>query len=404
MRLVLVMVGLPARGKSWVARKVARYLAWTGLRTRVFNVGDRRRALVGARQPHDFFDPDNAAGLAARQRAADEALAELLLWLEDGGVALYDATNTTRARRDRVARRCREAGATVAFVELACEDPAIVERNIRETKLLSPDYAGMAADAAVADFRRRIAHYERVYQPVAEGEGPRVRMVDAGRRVELTDVHEALPQALVGFLTCLRDAPRPIWLTRHGESAFNALGRIGGDAPLSPAGVVYAARLADTFATRPGPTVWTSTKRRVRETAAAIGLPSTPLRALDEIDAGVCDGLTYAEIKARLPAEYAQRKADKLRYRYPGGESYLDVIDRLNPLVLELERTSGPLLIVSHQAVLRALLAYFLAEPLERAPFLEVPLHSVLTLTPVGHGYALDITPLGPGVRGGPSS
>jgi broad specificity phosphatase PhoE len=41
-------------------------------------------------------------------------------------------------------------------------------------------------------------------------------------------------------------------------------------------------------------------------------------RALDEIDAGVCDGLTYAQIAERFPDEFAARKADKLRYRWVG--------------------------------------------------------------------------------------
>lgn len=37
--------------------------------------------------------------------------------------------------------------------------------------------------------------------------------------------------------------PRCIYLTRHGESVYNMLGRIGGDSPLSPRGHEYAARL-----------------------------------------------------------------------------------------------------------------------------------------------------------------
>ncbi len=36
---VIVMVGLPARGKTFIARKMARYLIWQGVKTRVFNVG-----------------------------------------------------------------------------------------------------------------------------------------------------------------------------------------------------------------------------------------------------------------------------------------------------------------------------------------------------------------------------
>ena len=56
---LIAMVGLPARGKSFTARKLAGYLSWLGYCTGVFNVGEYRRARVGAHVPHSFFDPDN---------------------------------------------------------------------------------------------------------------------------------------------------------------------------------------------------------------------------------------------------------------------------------------------------------------------------------------------------------
>ncbi|KAL9063949.1 MAG: hypothetical protein Q9161_009181 [Pseudevernia consocians] len=46
-KLVIVMVGLPARGKSYVTKKVARYLNWLQHDTRIFNVGERRRVAAG---------------------------------------------------------------------------------------------------------------------------------------------------------------------------------------------------------------------------------------------------------------------------------------------------------------------------------------------------------------------
>ena len=46
-KLAVVMVGLPARGKSYTARHIERYLSWLGYRTGVFNVGEYRRARVG---------------------------------------------------------------------------------------------------------------------------------------------------------------------------------------------------------------------------------------------------------------------------------------------------------------------------------------------------------------------
>lgn len=46
-----------------------------------------------------------------------------------------------------------------------------------------------------------------------------------------------------------------------------------------------------------------------------------------------------------MPDEFEARKIDKLRYRYPRGESYEDVIRRVEPVIVELERQRKPVLI-----------------------------------------------------------
>ncbi|KNC96324.1 hypothetical protein, variant [Spizellomyces punctatus DAOM BR117] len=45
-KLIIFMVGLPARGKSYICKKLVRYLSWSGFNTRVFNVGNRRRVMA----------------------------------------------------------------------------------------------------------------------------------------------------------------------------------------------------------------------------------------------------------------------------------------------------------------------------------------------------------------------
>ena len=59
--------------------------------------------------------------------------------------------------------------------------------------------------------------------------------------------------------------------------------------------------------------------------------------------------------QTRYPEEFSKRNADKLNYRYPGaaGESYLDVIERVRPVIIELERQRKSIVIVCHLAVLR---------------------------------------------------
>ena len=83
------------------------------------------------------------------------------------------------------------------------------------------------------------------------------------------------------------------------------------------------------------------------------------------------EGLTYEEISEKFPEEFAARDNNKLIYRYPSGESYQDLVARLEPVMMELER-QGNVLLVAHQAVIRCILAYFLDKPLEHLPYIKV--------------------------------
>lgn len=78
-----------------------------------------------------------------------------------------------------------------------------------------------------------------------------------------------------------------------------------------------------------------------------------------ELSQGICEEMTYEEIFEKHPTDFAARDQNKFSYRYPRGESYEDLVARLEPVIMELER-QGNVLVVSHQAVLRCLLAYYL--------------------------------------------
>ncbi|KAJ2261214.1 Fructose-2,6-bisphosphatase, partial [Coemansia sp. RSA 451] len=114
-RIVVVMVGLPARGKTYISYKVSRYLAWLGVNCRVFNVGEYRRKLVGAQLDHTFFDPHNKEAIDQRLQCAEKALSDMFVWFEavHSGVAIYDATNSTRARRKATLDACTKHGVEV---------------------------------------------------------------------------------------------------------------------------------------------------------------------------------------------------------------------------------------------------------------------------------------------------
>lgn len=84
-KVVIGMVGLPARGKSFLARKLAYYLNWMEVKTEIFNHGEYRRKHLGQRQPAEFYDPKNDEGVQLRLMLARQALKDLLEYLRDGG-------------------------------------------------------------------------------------------------------------------------------------------------------------------------------------------------------------------------------------------------------------------------------------------------------------------------------
>uniref|UniRef100_A0A3Q3WAD9 6-phosphofructo-2-kinase domain-containing protein n=1 Tax=Mola mola TaxID=94237 RepID=A0A3Q3WAD9_MOLML len=104
---------------------------------------------------------------------------------------------------------------------------------------------------------------------------------------------------------------------------------------------------------------------------------------------GVCEEMTYEEIQENCPEEFALRDQNKYRYRYPKGESYEDLVQRLEPVIMELERQEN-VLVICHQAVMRCLLAYFLDKIADELPYLKCPLHTVLKLTPVAYGCKVE--------------
>lgn len=102
---------------------------------------------------------------------------------------------------------------------------------------------------------------------------------------------------------------------------------------------------------------------------------------MDELEAGKADALTYEQVEERFPEDFANRDNDKFNYRYQDGESYRDVVARLEPVIMDLERQQD-ILIIGHQAILRCLYAYFMNYSHERLPYIKIPLHTLIQLTP----------------------
>ncbi len=318
------------------------------------------------------------------------ALDDMMAYLSRGGeCVILDSTSITKKRRDVIRNRVEleNSNHKLLWIESATEDEEILQMSLHDINNTSPDFL------SEEDFQKRVAYYKEFYETVDTSEGSYVKLHDFGKRIEVHGAQGYLLTRIISFLINITiSSSRPVYMTRHGESQFNVDGKIGGDPGLSNLGHRFAEALVVFVDENPDLPqnklqVWSSTMKRARQTSNKLDCNRyVEWRALREIEVGICDGLTYEQVEEQYPKEYAAREIDKLNYRYPRGESYLDVINRLEPVIFEIERQTNPLLIVAHQAVLRCLYAYFIDLPNTEAPYLSIPLHCVIKLTPQAFG------------------
>ncbi|PPQ89242.1 hypothetical protein CVT25_001321 [Psilocybe cyanescens] len=287
-KILVITIGLPARGKTHISRALERYLRWMGVKTQVVSLGDYRRKTLGGAQklPPDYF---THVGTLGEKSPETDALrkkiqngCEQLIWdyFEGGGqVVIYDANNGTRAARQALAEKFDKAGIHVVLLESLCDNKEIIESNIRSVKISSPDYKSWNPDLAVQDYYTRIRGHEKYYETVEERTWPFIKIINVGEKIILNDIQGYLQSRIVFFLMNIHNKFRTIYFARSGQSLIEHSYKA--DSDLSPAGWEYAERLKDFVLERRAKSleqrginpqdrklvIWTSTRRRAHHTA-----------------------------------------------------------------------------------------------------------------------------------------
>ncbi len=166
-----------------------------------------------------------------------------------------------------------------------------------------------------------------------------------------------------------------VYLIRHGETEWNTNGRWQGILPvgLNEAGHEQARRLAMYLKDEPIATVYTSDLSRALETAEilaqALGVEVRSDRRWRELNIGVFQGLTVAQIQQRYPEEYVAFISNPLDYVVTGGESRKEFQSRVMSAFAEAVEESGPrqIAVVTHIGVLRTLFGALFPAQFDRA-------------------------------------
>jgi probable phosphoglycerate mutase len=170
----------------------------------------------------------------------------------------------------------------------------------------------------------------------------------------------------------LRKRPTAVLLVRHGTTPTTGL-RLPGRAPglhLSDEGRRQADAAAQRIAAlRRVAAVYASPVERARETAMPIARARSLAlhieRDLAEIDVGEWTGLSLARARRRPEWEIVQRHPSG--FRFPGGESFMEVQARMLAAVTRLveRHRGGTIVVVSHADPIKTLVAHALGTPLD---------------------------------------
>ena len=190
-------------------------------------------------------------------------------------------------------------------------------------------------------------------------------------------------------------APTRLCVIRHGETAWNAEGRVQGqtDVPLSALGEAQALALAAVLAGERFGALYASDLARVRQTAApaarALGLAPRLEAALRERHYGKFETLTYTEARERFPLDFARFKAKEPDYDFGTGESLARFNARALACVAAIARRHAgeQVLVFTHGGVLEMVRRHALGLGLAAPRDFEIPNAAINWIEVSGEGW-----------------
>ncbi len=317
-KLYIVLMGLPARGKSTLAVRLRESFRKDGIATRLFNNGNLRRKHRPAEETSssEFYAPNNSPAMALRKKFARMNMERAKAYLSNSGkVAILDATNASRNRRKLIEDFLDDH--PVLYIECVNDDEDILAWSILD-KIRLPEFQNMSPKKAEAEFLKRIDYYKMIYEPLL-AEHNYIRLESLQNRIIGEKHTDAIPLYARIRDYLVTDEVKNLFLVRHTQTEYNLEDRIGGDSGLTGKGMKQALALGMFFSRRKISYIFTSMKLRTRRTAEAIAdlqkdCRIVALKEFDEINAGVCDGMTYAEIEQQMPEIFRLREANKYDY------------------------------------------------------------------------------------------
>lgn len=234
----------------------------------------------------DFFDAKNKQAAALREKAAEMALTDMLAWLDkeednEGDdncghfapmnpeafkserctrhadifslnlediirqeetaaatpeqtkppkrerIAIFDATNSTNARRQWVLEMCTSPERRVdkptgcVFIESICDDNELLLENFKDKIANSPDYSSMPQEDAIADLQKRVQKYEEQYETIDNDAFSYIKIFNLSTKMLVNHIYGRMSKIIMPAMMAWNIGTRPIFLCRPGQTLGN---------------------------------------------------------------------------------------------------------------------------------------------------------------------------------------
>ena len=427
-KIFISLAGIPGRGKTHLSVSLTRYLRWLGVKTHSFHLSNYQRATASTDDlDHAAFviHPNDSEEARCRNKAVDNCLNDIMNFFktDKGQVAIFDAVNATPECRSQLNKRFLNRNIQCIFIELTVTDEAILKKNMQSAARSSPDYENWTYEDAYKDYSERInaltPYYVEMSQDSQDRDLAYIKMINFGQRIELYNsnygylinkvvfflMNSRIKLGSVYFARCyknewdyskdppldengIRDAKNLTYtMIKHLESK----GRVFED---STTNKISSLKLKATLSSdgKHPPTVadgveddsfvvWTSVKARTKQTTQYFKKKGINVRhriQLSQKNPGVVAAMTDEEIQRKFPTEYELFIADPYHHRFSRAELYHDLAIKIEPLILEMERMSGDILIIADETILRVLHGYLMACSCYDIPCLEFSTNEIV--------------------------
>lgn len=163
-----------------------------------------------------------------------------------------------------------------------------------------------------------------------------------------------------------------LFLIRHGQTDWNLKGKIQGsyDTELNETGIAQAEELSSKVIEQNYKffKIYSSCQKRALKTAQVLSYHTNVsyeiIKGIEEINLGEWEGLSWAEVKKKFPAEYEEWYNNRRYTKPPKGESYEDMLKRVLEAIHNIiKKGSEDVAVVTHSAVIMCLQCYITNTP-----------------------------------------